>query len=157
MPTAIHQFVRDARAGENPRVVCRVTSGWVVLGASQFLRGYSLLLPDPVVPHMNAMSEALRKTFLHEMTLVGDALLELTDAVRMNYEMLGNLEPALHAHVFPRYDDEAESLRTKPVWFYDWDAGPRFDAKRDGELMRGMAAYLRGRGVDIDPGDPISK
>lgn len=149
MPTVIHQFVRDAQRGENPRVVCRVSSGWVVLGESQFLRGYSLLLPDPVVPHLNAMNDDVRKTFLYEMTLVGDALMELTDAVRMNYEMLGNLAPALHAHVFPRYDDEDEALRTKPVWSYDWEAGQQFDAERDGELMRGMAAYLRERGVVV--------
>ena len=150
MATAIHKFVRDAKEGLNPRVVCRVTSGWVVLGESQFLRGYSLLLPDPVVPHLNAMDDATRQTFLHEMTLVGDALLELTDAVRMNYEMLGNLEPALHAHVFPRYADEPAELVTKPVWFYDWNAGPMFDAERDADLMAAMAEYLRGRGVVVE-------
>ena len=47
------------------------------------------------------MNEVTRKTFFYEMSLVGDALLSVTDAVRINYEMLGNLEPALHAHIFP--------------------------------------------------------
>jgi hypothetical protein len=32
------------------------------------------------------------------MTILGDALLEVTGAYRFNYEILGNLEPAMHAH-----------------------------------------------------------
>lgn len=46
----MHQRVAEARESKNPTVIGRVRSGWVVLGDSQFIRGYSLLLPDPVVP-----------------------------------------------------------------------------------------------------------
>lgn len=46
MNTLIHQRVEDCRRGENPKVIARVNSGWVVLGDVQFLRGYSLLLPE---------------------------------------------------------------------------------------------------------------
>jgi diadenosine tetraphosphate (Ap4A) HIT family hydrolase len=112
------------------------------MGASQFVRGYSLLLPDPVVSDLNALSIEARKLLLHEVTIVGDALLSVTDALRVNYEILGNLEPALHVHLFPRYDNEPEDLRTKPVWFYDWDAAPEFDAKHDATLMQGIRDYL---------------
>jgi diadenosine tetraphosphate (Ap4A) HIT family hydrolase len=61
------------------------------------------------------------------MALLGDALLEVTGATRINYEILGNLEPALHAHLFPRYDSEAEAFRSGPVWLYDWSKAPAFD------------------------------
>ncbi len=105
------------------------------MGDVQFLKGYCLLLPDPVVPHLNAMSMTVRQQFLTDMTLLGDAVLNATGAVRINYEMLGNLEPALHAHVFPRFDSEADELRTSPVWFYDWNAAPAFDLDRDKDLM----------------------
>jgi diadenosine tetraphosphate (Ap4A) HIT family hydrolase len=142
--TAIHRFVLEARAGKNPRVIARMPSGWAVLGESQFLRGYSLLLPDPVVPHLNAMEPAHRTQFLHDMAHLGEAVLAVTGAVRINYEMLGNVEPALHAHLFPRYGDgEVAELRTRPVWFYDWTAGEQFDAKRHAELMGAIAAALR--------------
>ncbi len=50
MSTLVHQRVEMARAGTNPTVICRVPSGWMVLADEQFLRGYSLLLPDPLVP-----------------------------------------------------------------------------------------------------------
>ena len=114
MKTVIHRKVETARRGENPQAIRRMTSGWAVLGDHQYFPGYSLLLPDPVVPHLNAMAPDARRLFLYEMSLLGDAVLRVTGAVRINYEMLGNLEPALHAHVFPRRDDEPEELRTKP-------------------------------------------
>ena len=146
MPTLIHRLVDDCRAGRCPRAIARIHSGWVVLGEAQFLRGYSLILPDPVVANLNALSHADRKTLLFEMTVVGDVLLELTGAVRINYEILGNLEPALHVHLFPRYADEPEALRTRPVWFYDWDNAPRFDPIRDRPLQDDMRERLQRTG-----------
>lgn len=147
MPTKIHQMVSQCRSGTNPRTICRVNSGWVVLGEVQFLRGYSLVLPDPVVGHLNDLSIPARRSLLHEVSLVGDALLEITDAIRINYEILGNLEPALHVHIFPRYRDEPENLKTSPVWFYDWKAAPGFEAKRDALLMAEIASFLRSSGI----------
>lgn len=147
MPTLIHQRVRDCQSGSYPKQICRLSSGWVVLGDVQFLPGYCLLLPDPVVPNLNAMAEEQRKTFLYEMSVIGDVVLELTGAARINYEMIGNVEPALHAHIFPRFDNEPEELRLKPVWFYDWENSPRFDAVRDRPLMDKIAQGLDEKGL----------
>ena len=101
--SAIHRFVEQARRGELARVVARVPSGWAVLGDPQILPGYCLLLPDPVVPDLNALRGPARQQFLDDMARLGDAVLAVTGAERINYEMLGNVEPALHAHVIPRY------------------------------------------------------
>ncbi|MEZ4754424.1 MAG: hypothetical protein R3A13_08980 [Bdellovibrionota bacterium] len=140
--TLIHRRVAAARAGKNPTVIGKMKTGWAVLGDVQFLEGYCLLYPDPVVPHLNAMEFELRKQFLHEMTVLGDAVLEVTDAVRINYEMLGNLEPALHAHVFPRFDTESDDLKTKPVWFYDWENARKFDEAEDAEMIERLRGAL---------------
>jgi diadenosine tetraphosphate (Ap4A) HIT family hydrolase len=70
-------------------------------------------LADPVVPHLNAMPDAARRTFLDDMARLGDAVLAATAALRINYAMFGNLEPALHAHVIPRFDAEEPSLATQ--------------------------------------------
>jgi diadenosine tetraphosphate (Ap4A) HIT family hydrolase len=134
--------VEDCRAGRYPKAICRLSSGWVVLGDVQFVRGYSLLLPDPVVADLNELSGSARTAFLSEMAAVGDALLAVTKAVRINYEILGNVDPALHAHVFPRYSDEPQDLRTRPVWFYDWEKAPPFDPGRDEPLMNAIRAEL---------------
>ena len=128
MPTAIHRLVESARRGDDPCVIARLPSGWALFGRQQFLRGYALLLPDPVVPDLNALAPAPRAQFLADMAALGDALLAATGALRINYAMFGNLEPALHAHVVPRYADEVASLRTAHPWAYDWAAAPAFDA-----------------------------
>ena len=102
MSTMIHQRVELARAGANPTVVCRVPSGWVVLADQQYLRGYCILNADPVVASLNELPPAQRAVFLADMATVGDALLEVTGAYRINYAILGNTDPALHAHIVPR-------------------------------------------------------
>ena len=128
MATAIHRLVEAARHGDDPTVIARLASGWAVFGRQQFLRGYSLLLPDPVVPDLNALAAGPRGQFLADMAALGDALRDATGALRVNYAMFGNLEPALHAHVVPRFADEAPGLRTAHPWAYDWAAAPAFDA-----------------------------
>lgn len=143
MSTLIPHRVESARQGTNPTVICRVLSGWVVLGDVQFLRGYSLLLPDPVVPDLNALPSKQRLDFLQDMAILGDALLEVTGAARINYEILGNSEAALHAHVFPRYASEPTAQRRKPVWFYNWETAPPFDLERDQPLMQQIAEAIK--------------
>jgi diadenosine tetraphosphate (Ap4A) HIT family hydrolase len=149
LPTLIHQRNRESQAGTNPKVICRVRSGWVVLGDVQFLRGYSLLVPDPVVASLNDLTREGREQFLYEMSVLGDALLAVTDAYRINYEILGNSEPALHAHVFPRYQSEPEEKRRMPAWFYDWKNVPPFDVERDRPLMDRIRSYLLAAGVCV--------
>lgn len=141
MSTVIHERVEQCRAGTYAAMICRVSSGWVVMGDTQFLRGYCLIYPDPVVAHLNELDADARKALMYEASIVGDALLEITGAARINYEVLGNLAPALHMHIIPRYADEAHELCTKPVWFYDWDAGPAFDLERDGALMKAIREH----------------
>lgn len=117
-------------------------SGFAILADKQVLRGYCLLLPDPIPPHLNALQGDQRKQFLHDMAALGDALLAVTGAARINYEILGNLDPALHAHVIPRYLDEPDHLRTKPIWSYDWDAAPSFSEECYGELRDSIRAVF---------------
>lgn len=145
MPTLIHERVAQAQRGENPKVICRVPSGWIVIGDKQFLPGYSLLLADPVVSSINDLDGAARARFLHDMVLLGDALLEVTGAARINYEILGNSEAALHAHVLPRYESEPDDLRRRPAWFYDWASSVDFDPQRDQNLMQRIAEAIRRR------------
>ena len=143
MTTLIHRLVDACRAGNAPQVIARVPSGWAVMGSQQVLRGYSLLLPDPVVPHLNALSGAARMAVLADAARFGDALLAVTGARRVNYAIFGNQEPALHVHLVPRYDDEPDALRTGHPWNYDWVAAPRFAVERDGELVLALRQQLQ--------------
>lgn len=162
MSTLIHRRVAACRAGTFAQAICRVHSGWVVLGDVQFLRGYSLLLPDPVVGHLNELNAGERGLLFHEAALVGDALLEITGAARINYEILGNAERALHAHLFPRYESEPEATRRAPVWLHDWPGAPRFDRSTQAGFIAGVLAGLTSKGrpasaVAYSPRDPKSE
>ncbi|HVO46779.1 MAG TPA: hypothetical protein VMT29_10630 [Steroidobacteraceae bacterium] len=145
--TAIHRQVAAAREGREPRVIARLYSGWAIFGERQVLRGYALMLPDPVVPSLNALGSQERTLFLQDTSRLGDALLKLTGATRINYAILGNQEPALHAHVFPRYVDEPEKLRTQHPWAYDWERAPLFDRAAMRELAEGLLQELKRMGV----------
>jgi catechol 2,3-dioxygenase-like lactoylglutathione lyase family enzyme/diadenosine tetraphosphate (Ap4A) HIT family hydrolase len=142
MTTAIHRMVDACREGRDPAVIARMNSGWAVMGQKQMLRGYSLLLPDPVVPHLNALPAAARDQFLKDLGTLGEAVLAATGALRINYAMFGNVEPALHAHVHPRYTNEQESLRTVHPWGYDWAAARGFDVTTDAPLRDAIREKL---------------
>jgi diadenosine tetraphosphate (Ap4A) HIT family hydrolase len=146
--TLIRERVELAIQGRSPNVICRLRSGWAVLGDSQFIAGYSLLLPDPVVPSVNDLEPNQRAQFFLEMTAIGDALLATTDAYRINYEILGNSEPALHAHIFPRRITEPDQYRVGPVFAYpkaERESRP-FDPVRDNRLLRLLRDFLEAKG-----------
>jgi diadenosine tetraphosphate (Ap4A) HIT family hydrolase len=52
------------------------------------------------------------------MAQLGDAVLAVTGAMRINYSIYGNLDPFLHAHIFPRFSDEDAAFRTGPPFHY---------------------------------------
>lgn len=146
LTTIVHQRVEAARRGENPTVICQVSSGWVVLGDTQFLRGYCLLLADPIVADINELIEEQRRKFLSDMVSVGDALLEVTSAFRINYSVLGNADPALHAHIHPRYMSEPEDARRGPVhlgYSRETLASRPFELGRDRVLMAELAEAIQ--------------
>lgn len=143
MTSAIHRRVALLQAGRDPTLVSRLPSGWAVLGEQQFLRGYLLLLPDPVVPTFNDLAAAARVQLMHDAGLLGDALLAVTGAVRINYAIFGNLEPALHVHVVPRHADEPAALKTAHPWAHDWEAAPRFDPVADAPLLAALRLALQ--------------
>ena len=69
----------------------------------------------------------------------------LTDAWRINYETLGNSEPALHTHIIPRYRSEPDDKRGRPAWLgYDWRASRKFDPVADRPFVERMRSWLVG-------------
>lgn len=152
MTTRIHRSVQAARAGTEATVICRMPSSWLVMCDMQYLPGYCILLPDPVVDSINDMPVDARGDYLCDMALAGDALLEVTGALRINYAIFGNSEPALHAHIVPRYASEPDEIRHGPPWAYPPEVlhGRNFDPARDRELMEKIAAAIQRR-LQKDP------
>jgi len=144
VPTGVHKKIRAAEAGQLPAAICRLPSGWLIAGDVQHLRGYCVLLHDPVAKDLNALSIPERTRYALDTARVGDALLAVVGAYRVNYEIWGNLDPALHTHIVPRFANESDKLRVLPPrQGYDWDHGPAFDLARDGEWMARVRDYLQ--------------
>ncbi|MFT4710554.1 MAG: diadenosine tetraphosphate (Ap4A) HIT family hydrolase [Planctomycetota bacterium] len=143
--------LEEANRGEVPTALCRLDSGWVFFGDSQFLAGYSILFADPMVGSLGDLDSAARAAYLRDYALLGDAVQAVTGAVRINYSILGNVLPILHGHIFPRYDSEDAEFRPKAVWTYpDFEArSPRFNLARDAELMARICAKLEQLGANV--------
>ncbi|HQN43427.1 MAG TPA: hypothetical protein PLA25_04795, partial [Anaerolineaceae bacterium] len=72
---------------------------------------------------------------------------EVTGAYRINYAIMGNSEPVLHAHIVPRYLSEPEELLHGLPWSYpqaQMDA-VGFDPVRDQALMQKLAQAIQKR------------
>jgi diadenosine tetraphosphate (Ap4A) HIT family hydrolase len=146
-PTLIHERIALAREGKNKTVIARVSSGWVVLGDDQRLRGYCVLLADPIVDNLNELDEVQRKQFLWDMSAVGDALMSVLKPSIVNYSILGNIDRALHVHIHPRYNEEEEANRKNSPLVYWWKRMPvvPFDLGRDKPLMDSIREELSKR------------
>ena len=141
------QRIETARNGTNPAVICSAPSGWVFLANMQYLRGYCILQADPIVESLNSLAQEEREQYLRDMAVIGDALLEVTNAYRINYATLGNTEPILHTHIVPRYLDEPEEFRANGPWSYplEYQASIIFDLERDRELMERIRTAIQKR------------
>ena len=147
MSITIPERIAAANAGTNPTAICKIPSGWTFLYDMQFLRGYTILTADPVVTSINELNRWQREQYLGDMALVGDALLEVTGAYRINYGILGNSDPYLHAHIIPRYMSEPEQFRKGLPWSYPLELvnSHPFDHVRDQELMQQISAAIQKR------------
>ncbi|ARY91590.1 hypothetical protein BGL52_07435 [Lacticaseibacillus casei] len=110
--------IQSALAGKNPMVMAELPGGFAVFGDVQFLPGYSVLLPKREVDSLNQLTKPEQTLFLQSMAALGDAVLSACQPVRVNYDILGNTDHFLHAHVFPRYKTESPNRLAKPVWLY---------------------------------------
>lgn len=143
MKNLIEERVALAREGKNPYVITKLKSGWVVIGDVQPLDGYCVLLSDPVVADLTDLTEEQRAQYCLDMARVGDALLKATSAYRINYEILGNSEPALHAHIVPRYLSEPDEKRKfSPFASYNWKISRKFDPLTDKNFIDQMRELL---------------
>lgn len=144
MSTVIHQKVELANQGKNPNAIIKLKSGWVMMSDFQPVEGYCLLFSDPVATDLNSLNRDQRIQYSLDTIAVGDALLKVTTAYKINYETWGNLDPALHTHIVPRYKNEPDDKRKLPVCkAYDIGAARPFDLERDKGFIEKMRDILK--------------
>jgi diadenosine tetraphosphate (Ap4A) HIT family hydrolase len=142
--------IGSSHRGENPMVMARMRSGFAVIGDTQHLPGYSLLLcGDSSVKHLSDLDLERRGEFLLDLALLGEAV-QIACAGnglrRVNYEVLGNTHEWLHGHVHARYDWEPQERIGWPVWCYPpeerEDPARTYAEERHGALRAAIATEL---------------
>jgi diadenosine tetraphosphate (Ap4A) HIT family hydrolase len=95
-------------------VVWQFPHSVAVPGPWQFFTGYCLLVSRAHATELSQLGPA-RGAFLDEMARLAEAVEACFRPHKLNYELLGNLVPHLHWHLFPRSADDPDRLC--PVWF----------------------------------------
>jgi diadenosine tetraphosphate (Ap4A) HIT family hydrolase len=129
--------------GKNPKLVLRMRSGFAVMADNQFLPGYCLLLAYPQVSQLTDLDEKGRIAFLEDMATLGDAITRVTECKRTNFAMYGNVDPFLHAHVWPRFDWEVDEFATVPPLSYPEEIRNHADTAYDARLHAEVQDQLR--------------
>jgi diadenosine tetraphosphate (Ap4A) HIT family hydrolase len=64
--------------------------------------------------HLDEVPGEIAAAFTQDQQQVGASLRLLTGVERVNYAVLGNTLPHVHAHIIPRYEDDP--VPTRPSW-----------------------------------------
>ena len=103
-------------------------------------RGYTIVIwRGRHVAEPTELEEDEAARYWRELLHVGRAIEDALGPVKLNYDLLGNSLPHLHAHVIPRYADDP-----RPGWpfpFPEDEPSPRNEneLRRDAEALRGAA------------------
>jgi diadenosine tetraphosphate (Ap4A) HIT family hydrolase len=107
-------IIERITAGTFADLIAELPRSWLILGDAQFYRGYCVLFAKRHVTEMHLMPRGEAHELLDELIAVGKTLERVVAPSKLNYECLGNQEPHVHWHVFPRSADDP--MRLAPVW-----------------------------------------
>ena len=103
------------RQGKNPYFVRELSTGYVVVGDHQRIRGYTVFLCKVHATELFQLEPDFRNRFLQEMALTAEAVSNTFHPDKMNYELLGAGRGLhMHWHLFPRY--AGDTPKPGPVW-----------------------------------------
>jgi diadenosine tetraphosphate (Ap4A) HIT family hydrolase len=108
------EVASDEQVSEEGYVVADLAISRLRLSVHQSVPGYCVLLCTKHVREPYELSSEDQMLFFTDMMRVGKALEQTFNAVKMNFEILGNALPHLHCHIKPRYyGDPAPGI---PIW-----------------------------------------
>jgi diadenosine tetraphosphate (Ap4A) HIT family hydrolase len=108
--------IERIKAGGVRDFIAELQSCYVILGDKQFYCGYCILFAKQHATELYLMAADSARLLHDEMRLAAEAIAAVVKPWKMNYECLGNSEPHVHWHLFPRQKNEADELRRGPIW-----------------------------------------
>lgn len=111
----ICERIEMIKNGANPYFVKELKTGYVVIGDHQRIKGYSLFLCKEHQTELHFLKPSFRDGFLHEMSIVAEAVYNAFKPDKLNYELLGAGKGLhMHWHIFPRR--AGDTPKPGPVW-----------------------------------------
>jgi len=110
----IKSQINQINNGVSSTLVAELHTGYMVLGDHQRFKGYTLFLCKQDATELHQLEKFFKIEFLEEMSLVAECVWEAFKPQKLNYELLGNGDPHLHWHIFPRFSDDSVK---GPVWW----------------------------------------
>ena len=112
---AVCERIDWIKRGENPYFVRELNTGYVVMGDSQRIKGYTLFLCKQCAAELHLLEPEFRDEFLREMAVVAEAVYRAFKPEKLNYELLGvGRGVHMHWHIFPRR--AGDTPKPGPVW-----------------------------------------
>jgi diadenosine tetraphosphate (Ap4A) HIT family hydrolase len=92
-----------------PNVVASLSTSVVTVDESVAVRGYCCIILKQHRVELHHLSKDEGAAFMEDVQRVSDVVQTITGAVKINYEIHGNVIPHVHMHIVPRYpNDEIE-------------------------------------------------
>jgi diadenosine tetraphosphate (Ap4A) HIT family hydrolase len=94
--------------------IAELEHSYVVLNRDQYFPGYTLLFTKQHATELFHLDRAVRVGLMDEVSRVAEALFDLFQPDKINYELLGNMVPHIHWHLVPRH--ATDPLWPRPIW-----------------------------------------
>lgn len=115
-----------------------LVSGPLFLRGDGAFRGWCMLVFKRHIVELPDLTEPERREWIEDVARVAAAVREVCRPAKLNYAMLGNEQPHLHAHVIPRYPQDGRWGRSP------WEqAAQPVAAPLDAAALRELADALR--------------
>jgi diadenosine tetraphosphate (Ap4A) HIT family hydrolase len=110
----ICRVIERIRTGPFPDFIAELPHSFVILGDAQFYRGYCIAFAKLHATELHLMPPAEARALFDETVAVGTAIAAVVKPLKLNYDCLGNSEPHVHWHVFPRY--ASDPMHRSAIW-----------------------------------------
>ena len=91
----------------DPYFIMELETGYVILGWFQRFKGYTVFQCKEHGPELFDLEKNFRLKHLNEVSLVAQAVNNVFNPDKMNYELSGNGCPHIHWHIYPRRKGDA--------------------------------------------------
>ena len=83
--------------------ISELETSFLIASENGPMKGYCFLLYKRHAIELYELSAEEATSFMQDVQRAAKAMHEITNAVKLNYEIHGNTIPHLHLHLFPRY------------------------------------------------------